>query len=282
MRWLLGIAVISACGGDDGPTEPPPWRRDLPPSIEMGARRGLVPARGIIHLHSPYSHDACDGDPRPGRVVDEACLGDLRAALCDTRMDYAALTDHDATMADEDFPTLLNMRGSDQPILGIGGEPMASRLACPDGSTVLVTVGGENELMPVMLDRHVTAATIPERHDLYNGDTVTAADAFRDAGGLVWIPHSEQRTVDHIREIAPNGMEIYQLHANIDPDIRADYLGLDSAGAIQAVVEFADTNPTGPEPDLALISFLLPNTPSLQKWDQLLGEGVKLVGTGGT
>jgi hypothetical protein len=135
--------------------------------------------------------------------------------------------------------------------------------------------------MPIMLDRHVIG-TVAERHALYNGDDTVAADAFRAAGGLVWIPHSEQRTADHIREIAPNGMEIYQLHANIDPDIRMDHLGLDGYGAISAVAEFADTNPGGPEPDLALISFLSANQSSLDKWDQLLGEGMKLVGSGGT
>jgi hypothetical protein len=284
--WVRRVAVcvpLVACGGGGGnPPELPPWHPELPDAATMGVRRGLTPARGIIHLHSPYSHDACDNDPRPGGVPDEACLGDLRAALCTTRMDYAALTDHDDTMADETFETLFNMRAGDEAVLDGTGQQIASRMTCPDGHRVLLTVGGENELMPIMLDRHVTAATVQERHALYNGDTPAAADAFRDAGGLVWIPHSEQRTVDHIREIAPNGLEIYQLHANIDPDIRMDHLGLPAGGAIAAVVEFADTNPGGPEPDLALISFLSPNTPSLDKWDQLLGEGQKLVGSGGT
>lgn len=279
---LLGLPVVAACGGGDPPVQLPEWHRDLPGATEMGVRRGLTPARGIVHLHSPYSHDACDGDPRPGGVPDEACLGDLRTALCTTRMDYAALTDHDDTMADEAFETLFSMRDTDQAVMDGASRQVASRLHCADGHEVLITVGGENELMPIMLDRHVTAATTQERHDIYNGDTPVAAQAFRDAGGLVWIPHSEQRTVDHIREIAPNGMEIYQLHANIDPDIRADFLGLDASGAITAVVEFADTNDGGPEPDLALMSFLSPNFPSIDKWDQLLGEGVKLVGTGGT
>jgi hypothetical protein len=282
-RGLLSVPLIAACGGGgDPPVELPEWQRGLPPASEMGVRRGLTPARGIVHLHSPYSHDACDGDPRPGGLPDEACLADLRAALCTTRMNYAALTDHDDTMADEAFETLFNMRGSDVAVIDGASQQIASRLVCPDGHEVLISVGSENELMPIMLDRHVTAATTAERHAIYNGDDPAAAAAFRDAGGLVWIPHSEQRTVDHIREIAPHGMEIYQLHANIDPDIRADHLGLDGYGAIAAVAEFADTNPGGPEPDLALISFLSPNTPSIDKWDQLLGEGVKLVGSGGT
>jgi hypothetical protein len=274
MRWLACVVVIG-CGSDPAPA-PPDWRGDLPPASEIGVRRGLVPARGIVHLHSPYSHDACDGDPRPGGgAVDEDCLADLRAALCATRMDYAALTDHDDTMADESFDTLFSLRTTDERV------GAASRMTCPDGHRVLITVGGENELMPIMLDDHVPG-DVAMRHAIYNGDTRADADSMRAAGALVWIPHSEQRTVDHIRDIAPTGLEVYQLHANIDPDIRQDYLGLDSAGAIQAVAEFADTADTGPEPDLALISFLSPNTPALDKWDALLGEGVRLVGTGGT
>jgi hypothetical protein len=104
----------------------------------------------------------------------------------------------------------------------------------------------------------------------------------RDAGATIWIPHTEQRTTPELLTLAPDGIEVYQLHANLDPDIREMYLGLPSAGAIQAVAEFADTNPGGPEPDLALLSFLAPNTPSLTRWDELLAMGRKVAGSGGT
>ncbi|HUQ04887.1 MAG TPA: hypothetical protein VM261_20435 [Kofleriaceae bacterium] len=281
---VVGLG-LAACGGDDGgggnpDAALPAWDRGLPPSSVMGSHRGLQAARGIIHLHSPYSHDACDGDPRPGGVVDEACLADLRAALCDTRQDYAALTDHDDAMADQSFEDLFVRRGGDTLIMGTDG-PIANRMMCPDGPGALVTVGGENPLMPIMLDRHVTG-TVQERHDIYNGESVVAITAMRDAGATLWVPHTEQRTTAELMMIAPDGIEIYQLHANLDPDIRAEHLGLPAAGAIQAVAEFADTNPGGPEPDLALLSFLAPNTPSLARWDELLGMGRRVSGSGGT
>jgi hypothetical protein len=284
--------VLLACGQGPAPASDadtadaavtlPPWRRELPPASAMGPRRGLTPARGIIHLHSPYSHDACDGEPRPvGGGVDEACLASLRAALCATRIDYAALTDHDDSMADEDFATLFSARADDELLTNPAGAPVASRMRCEDGHQVTITVGAENELMPIMLDGHV-AGDPAVRHTIYNGDTAAEAATFRAAGGLVWIPHSEQRTIEHLRAIGPDGMEIYQLHANLDPDIRRDFLGLSPSGAIEGVVQFADTTPGGPEPDLALISFLAASDNALGKWDQLLAEGRRVAGSAGT
>lgn len=240
----------------------------------------MTPARGIVHLHSPYSHDACDNDPRPGGAPNEPCLQHLRDALCTTKIDYANLTDHDDTMADEEFTTLLSMRGSDTPVLR-GAEQIASRIHCADGHTVQVTVGGENDLMPIMLDRHVTG-TVPERHATYNGNDAAAAQAYRDAGGLVWVAHTESKDLPTLREVAPDGIEVYNLHANIDPDIRRDYLGLDSASAIAGAVEFADTNPGHPEPDLAVLAFLTPNLPAIDKWQALLGEGRHIAVTAGS
>ena len=288
--WALAAAACAACacGGDDddggGPDAAirPAWRADLAPSSEMGGRRGLEPARGIIHLHSPYSHDACDGQPRADETgpIDEDCLADLRAGLCATRMDFAALTDHDATMADEDFADLLLARGDDQLVM-VDGAPVASRLACDDGGRVLLTVGAENPLMPIMLDRHV-AGSIEERHAVYDGDDPAAVAAFREAGATVWIPHTEQRTAGELEPLGPDGIEIYQLHANLDPDIREDYLGLDRSGAITAAIEFADLADDGPVPDLALLSFLAENRPSLAVWDQLLAGGRRVSGSGGS
>ena len=280
---MIALAV-AACGGSNTPPPPPPWDKALPDAAEIGVHRGLVPARGIVHLHSPYSHDACDGMPRDEATgaPNEPCLADLRVALCTDRIDFAALTDHDASMADEDFPTLFNMRGTDQPVLDAGGQQIASRITCDDGHQVLVTVGGENDLMPIMLDRHVTAATIDERHAIYNGNDAAAVAAFRDAGGLAWVAHTESKDLALLQTLQPDGIELYNLHANIDPKIRGPFLGLDPAGAIEAAAEFADTNPGHPEPDLALLSFLAPNAPSLDKWNSLLLAGLHVAATAGS
>ena len=289
-RLLAACAALAllGCGGDDAlildaaidATAPPAWQPGLPPASTMGARRGLEPARGIIHLHSPFSHDACDGDPRPGGAVDEECLSHLRAALCTLHIDYAALTDHDDSMADEDFATLFSARGTDQ-LVPNSALPIASRMTCPDGHRVLITVGSENPLMPIMLDRHVDG-TVAERHATYNADTPAAVAAFHDAGALVWNPHTEQRTTAELVALAPDGIELYNLHANLDPDIRRDFLGLPPNGAIQSVIAFAEQSPDGPEPDLALLSFLEPSTPALTRWDELHAAGLRVSASAGT
>ena len=285
MRSTLATLLILsvACGGDDDPA-PPEWQSELPSAAtSMEVRRGLSPARGIIHFHSPYSHDACDGEPREDETgpIDEDCLATMRAGLCKNRMDFGVLTEHDDSMADEDFTTLFSLRGADTLILDGDDNPIASRLVCDDGHELVLYTGGENDLMPIMIDRH-PEGTIEERHAYYNADDAAAMAAFREHGGLAFIPHTEQRPIELLRELDPDGIEIYQLHSNIDPGIRVDHLGLSPDGAIRAVAEYADTNPGGPEPDLALISFLEPADNALEKWDQLLGDGRRVVGSGAT
>jgi hypothetical protein len=284
-RFVVGAALVAACGGSAAPPDagPPAWDKSLPEASVMGVRRGLTPARGIVHLHSPYSHDACDNHPRDPQTgaPNEPCLADLRLALCTDRIDFAALTDHDASMADEDFPTLFNMRGTDQPILNAGGEQVGSRILCDNGHQVLVSVGGENDIMPVMLDRH-PPGTVAERHAIYNGVDPAAIDAFHAAGGLAWIAHTEQHPIEQLRLLQPDGIEVYNLHANIAPDIRETYLGLPPDDAITAAVAFADTQPGHPEPDLAILSFISPNQPAIDRWNQVLGDGRHLPATAGS
>ena len=279
--WIGVCAVLAGCGqSGGGPQEPAftPWSLELPDAGDsMGQRRGLFPARGIIHLHSPYSHDACDGKPRDDitGALDEECLADMRAALCATRVDFAALTDHDDSMALAEFEDLLLPRGDDVVL------DSTSRMRCENGHEVVFYIGGENDVMPIMIDRHPDG-TAAERADIYNSDTPEAAAMFREIGGHVIVNHTEQWTAEKVGALAPDGIEIYNIHANIDPDIRERFLGLSPAGGITAALEFADTSEQGPEPDLAVLSFLEDNTVALEIWDSLLGEGVRLFGVAGT
>jgi hypothetical protein len=283
-----------------GTGEPGPrltWDRSLVPTAELQApqrARGLTPVRGIIHLHSPHSHDACDGDPQSGGKLNEPCLLNLRKAVCATRQDFAMLTDHATHMGEAPFEQLFLTDetldkpgpGSDQ-LLREGTDILGARWRCdglvdtgPSGHRVVVTVGGENELMPVGLRRHL-GSTVAERKQAMGAKDPAAIAAFKQAGGVVLQAHGESR--DRARMIALaeaglGGMEVYNLHANLDPDNRQEQ-GYDALGAIIGLAPWLAGTPVekgGPEPDLSLLGFLLRNPKQLEHYDALLGKGHKL------
>lgn len=301
---LLGLLGAVGCNGgatadpvptpDLLPPPPPPerllWTRAAPPTDTLGfaqAARGLRVVRGIIHLHSVYSHDACDGDPQPGGKPNAPCNANLRKALCETHQDFAMLTDHATHMSEAPFDklTLADTALGDQPVVE-GADTIGNTLRCDDavakGRTVLVTAGGENELMPVGL-RHHLGDTPAQRNDNMKLGTPDAVRAFHAAGGAVLVPHGESRTIETLRALVAaglDGMEVYNLHANIDPKIREPYLGLPALGAIAGLAPWLPATPVaegGPEPDLALLGFLEPNNNQLGKYDTLLGEGAHLL-----
>lgn len=282
------FALAAACGDSGGPAPidagPPAWDRISPPATAMGERRGFVPARGIIHLHSPYSHDACDSQPRRDGdtgPIREDCLAAMRRGLCESRQDFAVLTDHDDSMADEEFPDLLVPRESDELVTDAEGAPVASRLRCPDGHEVLLYVGAENAFMPIFLERHV-AGDVPARHAIYDATDEAGAAAWRQAGGLVWAPHAEGKDAMLLRMLAIDGMEVFNIHAALDPKLRP-LLGLDPTSALTGAIEFANQESTGPEPDLAVFALLDEQTRNVAKWESLLGDsGRRISVTAGT
>lgn len=279
------------------PPEPPKlaWQRTLRPtaSLAVPARaRGLTAVRGIIHLHSPYSHDACDGNPQPGGQLNAPCLAHLRLGLCQTRQDFAMLTDHATHMTEAPFEQLfLTDTTAGDELLREGGDAVGNSLRCDDavaaGQRVVLTVGGENALMPVGLHHHL-GTTRDERAANMNAETPAAVQAFHDAGGAVLVPHGESRPLELLKDLAAaglDGMEVYNLHANIDPKIRSTYLDLDGLGAVAGLAPWFSATPVaegGPEPDLAMLGFLLPNKNQLGKFDTLLGLGRHLLPMAGS
>jgi hypothetical protein len=266
------LALALACrspetdtGRDSAP--PPavvPFARTRTPLAETSAG-GRAWKRGIIHLHSPWSHDACDGNGLPDGSPDATCLAHLRDALCDLSMDFAMLTDHPAHAAYQPYEDLLLPRGQDTTVDGV-----ANRIACADGRGVLALPGIEDELMPVGLDRHA-AAQGAEADALYNGtgpDTIAAEIA---AGGTVLQAHTEQRSLPELLERQADGLagvEIFNLHAMVDPDIREQSLGLDGFGLLDAIAPFL-TGQTDAEPDLAFLAFYQEQSVSLARFDAL-------------
>lgn len=278
------LLLLLACTPEPADTGPhaAPWTAGL---SRLDAAIGpWSPRRGIAHLHSPYSHDACDGEGLIDGAPNEPCLADLRAALCTTSQDFAFLTDHPAYMAYQPFEDLLLARGNDR-VIESGGSPVANAIACEGGGTTLLMPGFEDELMPLGLERHAEGS-IEERETAYNLYTGDEVQALRAQGGLVFLAHPEGRDRDEmlaLQEAGLTGMEAFNLHAMVDPDIRGEDLGLDPWGWTSAIAPFTHPD-SDSEPDLLFLAFFEEQTPTLAHWDAMSAarQGGPTPGIGGT
>ncbi|MEN9785968.1 MAG: hypothetical protein RLZZ299_1232 [Pseudomonadota bacterium] len=276
--WML--LALAACRDEASPVAAGP--RTVPWSVERAPLTEVSPAgrawkRAIVHLHSPFSHDACDNDPMPGGVPDADCLDDLRAALCTNAIDVAMLTEHPAHAAERPFPDLLLAREGDTVLDG-----RATRMACPGGASTLLLPGIEDELMPVALDRHVSPDPVAA-DAIYNGTDADTLAAEIDAGGLVLQAHTEGQDLDTLvarQSAGLAGVELYNLHAMVDPRKRAQDLGLEAMTPLEVLAPFF-SGETSAEPDLAFLGFHEAQEVSLARWDALsaLAPTVATAGT---
>jgi hypothetical protein len=284
VKYLLPLILLAACApveeapaddDDAAPFEPGPWQRGQPElDVEV---RGLTELRSITHLHSHWSHDACDGQPQPGGVPDEDCLQDLRDALCEVRIDVAFLSDHPTHSDETDLRTLALLRGDDEALpFGTG---WANRMTCADGHQVLILPGVESSaMMPFGIQSQT-----PDLWSTHGPDAFEEVRA--ETGAAMWINHAEEKDIATLAELVPDGLELYQLHANLDPGIREEFLGLDPfayVGELGPFV-FAESNGiTDPaHPDLALMGFVAPNEPATLAMEAL-GQDQRIGVSGGT
>lgn len=259
----------------EGVASAPSWRPGVVYATpRTPGPRGLLDRRGLIHAHSAYSHDACDGepvDPLTG-LRDARCLADFRAGLCAAQHDFVFLTDHGDSFADVEFEQalLLDEGLGDVPIIRQGA-PVASWVACPEGNAPLLVPGTETALMPVGLARH--PVPVGERRRLYGSNDADARRQFREAGALVLQAHTERFSADEVIAQDLDGFEMYNLHANL----------MAKAGvALELLVRVQAEDPWLPAPDLFLLPFLAEDERTLLTWSQVLARGERPVTTLGT
>lgn len=238
--------------------------------------RGLREIRAIVHLHSHWSHDACDGDPQPEGVPDEDCLADLRYALCTTRIDVAFLTDHPTHAEETVLAGRLLARGDDELVINDAGDAVGAWMTCASGHRVLMMPGLEDDLMPLGQERDVSGAA--------NDRTPENVQLLKDAGAVAWHAHTEERSYEELEPLGLDGIELYQLHANLDPDNR-ELMGLEPFGYLGDVAPFffpeANEIWDPPHPDLAPLGFLVPN-PNAADMLEALGQTQHIGMTAGT
>ena len=286
---LVPLLLAPACGGDDPPAasaDTPdaaaPADTSAPPDTAAPwtpltlAERGYREVRTIIHLHSAFSHDACDGagldaESRPNWD----CIHEMKAALCAQRVAVTFMTDHPANMASRPFEELFYAepdRG-DALLTDATGHAYGVRYACPsgqggpDGTTTLVVGFEGTHTMPIGLRDHLAdhahyGVSLVKDADPAEIDAVIADVEGRH--GMLTIAHSEEDDLpmELIAAHAIPAMELYNFHANFNA-----VLGNDLATAIFGLEHFLGDDPAGPEPDLVAL-VMLGNYPeaALTKW----------------
>lgn len=274
----LLLLTASACSTAPKmePVPPPRWAPGVVYRPAPGpTARGFLDRRGLVHAHSVYSHDACDGRPKDDAgVFDQACLNDFRKDACAAKHDFIFLTDHGTSFADTEFPDVLLYRPAEgDALVTHGGGPTANRLACGDGSSVLVMAGTETGTMPVGLEHHLGPPGA--RRALYGGKDAVSIEAARDAGAVALVAHTEDWTVDELGTLPLDGFEMYNLHANTVRNV-----GI-AAELIFGKVELGDFEGL-PHPDAFFTAFNLEDLVYFERWGTVLSRGTRRVTTMGT
>ena len=257
-------------GSDTGFTEPEgPWAPGVVfPSLPDPNPRGLYDLRGLVHTHSPYSHDACDDMPRDENdVIDPVCMADLRRGMCQTRHDFIMLTDHGESFGRSEFPdVLLYDPDRGDTLVERDGMPTANWASCPAVDPVLVMAGTETGMMPVGLESHVPG-------DVYGEVDVATVQLYRDHGALTLLAHTEDWSVSQIVDLGVDGFEMYNLHANM----------LTNIGPAAILVQMLQEGGEGlPHPDLVIFPLWQEDERYLETWGTVLSMGERPVTTMGS
>ena len=290
----LGICAIlgtlTACSDEQLSPAPPSaaaWEPGMAlPSEREAAPRGMLDLRGLIHAHSVYSHDACDGAPwdEATGAIDEACFADFRRDVCRVAHDFVMLTDHGDRFSWTEFPdVLLHRPDRGDKLVERAAEPVANWLRCEDGVSpegaageVLVLAGNESAMMPVGLEGHV-AETEEARDAIYGEVDATNVAALQAQGAVVLAQHTEDWEPEQLVSLGFDGFEMYNLHANTITGAGGviELIGLLAQGEDVAVED-------RPHPDLVFLNIVNEDDRYLSRWGEVLAGGHRLVTTIGT
>ncbi len=272
-----GSAGSGGSGGDGGERDArydddPDFSTDVTyPSPVGPGPRGLLDVRGLIHEHSPHSHDACDNNPKDeDGNFDAQCLVDFYEGLCSSQHDFVMLTDHPTHFSEVPFPEALlyDEERGDQLVMR-NELPAANRVPCQDSRHALILAGSESSaLMPVGIEAH---AADPSAYSTLDADSVSELEAL---GGVVLVSHTEGYSAESLATLPIAGFEMYNLHANLQ-----NSLDDGTAGDLLAAI----LNPNEKlHPDLALLPILTEDPVYLETWAGALALGAHRVTTMGT
>lgn len=256
------------------------WQKHLPPIATRPTGGGSPWLRTLIHMHSVYSHDACDKKPFKNGFPNERCLEDFRKALCEEHVDLVFITEHRDELITIPMAEMIPAREDDR-MLVENGSVVGAEHTCADGHRVTMFMGAENTMMPLGLTRHPELVPGLNLEQTYNALSPEAAQRFRDAGAIVAMSHAEEekKSIEVLRAIRPELIEAYNLHANLIQDA---YPKRRYGKVLKTVAEALSfiTNPLV-EPDLIFHAFFKENDKALKKWGQLAAD-YEVTGIAGT
>lgn len=276
---IFALTLIAGCGNDTSGVEHIPEETPAPatptPAPTPEPEPMWTEMRGVVHVHSPFSHDACDGDGLPGGAPDALCLEDLRTSICESGVRFVALTDHPSHMQDYAFEQVLlhDATAGDQLVME-AGVAIGNQMACPGGARVLVTAGYESDhTMPLGMKGHLAPS-------LYAGvsDATPLADAqalvegLKAGGAVAALAHSEEAdlSAERIVDAGFEAMEWYNPHGNFKTILGGDVIVGDPEAAAQLLEGFGSFllgSESGANADLIYL-LLLPMWPEegFEKW----------------
>jgi len=251
----------------------------------LGTLRGLHFVRAITHFHTPYSYDACDGKGyNSDGTINLSCWHDARYAFCENHINYVFASDHVSHLAETSFSDLAIIESGDT-LLTSSGQPIGNQMACPNGFSPILAIGLEGKLLALGMENHVSAS-VSDRESVYGGEDPTRlrGTGINDAKALVGVPHTESRDlITMMTTIQPNFIEIYNVHANLDPKIRKKYLNRNPFDKIGVFINYLADPYRSLNPDYMFLDFIEFNSVYFQKWDAMVSASstARVTGVGG-
>ena len=123
--------------------------------------------------------------------------------------------------------------------------------------------------MPVLLPRPAADRA------WYRDRTPEAVAHLHETGGLVFHAHTEERTFEELQPLGLDAIEIYNLHANVNPNWRQ------FAEVFPDILKVINARDNPPHPDLSLLAVLRENPEALSIWNQFVVRQ-RMLGTAGS
>ncbi len=251
-------------------------------STDLGTALQKKIARVITHYHSPYSYDACDYKTKGSHLNSATCLGHLKKAMCDNHVDFLFLSDHPENMQYYEMSDLLLYEAGDE-LIYENGTPYANRIAyCKNGFKPTILVGFESKLMGLGLKNHISSDIEVRKTKYAAEDLATRNELQATTDALVFIPHTESRSVDLIESLNPDGIEIYNIHANVDPKIRKKDLKISPFEHLAGILTHLIDPYRTLNADFMFLHFFDIPSVYFKTWNQLIARGLKIAGIPGT